>query len=163
MEIRLAKRSDYQQCVNLNKSLFSTGKWPNFLEARIADARMYVAGADGQVVGFITFETNFVGCLYVSLLTVHPDFRRKGVARRLIEKVATHSWNGKLFSSTEEDNEVSRKMHVALGFRMSGYIDNLPQPTREVIYYKELSPNTYGIPLPIPEARKAQLPDEMTC
>jgi hypothetical protein len=29
-------------------------------------------------------------------------------------------------------------MHEALGFRRSGYIENLPQPTREVIYFKNL-------------------------
>ena len=101
---------------------------------------MYVAVDANRVVGFITFETNFIGCLYISLLMVHPDCRRRGIARKMIEMVATHSENAKLFSSTEADNEISIKMHEALGFIKSGYVDNLPQQTRELIYYKNLRP-----------------------
>ena len=100
--------------------------------------RMYAAVDEDRIAGFVTFEMNFIGCLYISLLVVHPDYSRRGIARDMIERVAEHSKNGKLFSSTEEDNDISIAMHEALGFRKSGYIDNLPQPSREIIYYKEL-------------------------
>ncbi|MBI5116998.1 GNAT family N-acetyltransferase [Candidatus Poribacteria bacterium] len=138
MEIRIARPNDLEPCINLNKALYGKGKWPEFLRQRIEDTRMYVTEHEGRVVGFIAFETNFIGCLFISLLSVHAELRRKGIARRMIEKVAAHSKNGKLFSSTEEDNEISIKMHEALGFRRSGYIDNLPQPRREIIYYRDV-------------------------
>ena len=138
MEIRVANEAEYDTCVELDKTVMGTDKRKDFLRRRIEHRRMYVAVIEGHVVGFITFETNFVGCLYISLLLVHPDFRRRGIARKLVETVASHSRDGRLFSSTEEDNEVSIKMHEALGFRTSGYIENLPQPQREIIYYKYL-------------------------
>jgi hypothetical protein len=31
-------------------------------------------------------------------------------------------------------------MHTALGFSPSGYIDNLPQGVRELLFYKRLAP-----------------------
>jgi len=46
----------------------------------------------------------------------------------------------RLFSSTEETNAVSIQMHTALGFSPSGYIDNLPQGYRELLFYKRLAP-----------------------
>ncbi len=133
MELRIATEDDHEQCAELHRIVVGSDKRRRFLRQRIGHRRMYVAADGSRVVGLITFETNFIGCLYISLLLVHPDFRRRGIARRLIEKVARHSMNGKLFSSTEEDNEVSVKMHEALGFRRSGYIGNLPQPTSEII------------------------------
>jgi len=71
-------------------------------------------------------------------LIVHPDFRRRGIARSLVDVVAIHSHDGRLFSSAMEDNKISLKMHEALGFRRSGYIDNLPQLTREIFLFKEV-------------------------
>jgi len=139
MKMRKAAKEDYKRCAELDRSIFGTDKRKEFLRLRIQAKRMYVAECDNRIVGFATFETDFIGCLFVSLLLVHPDFRRRGIARKLIEKVASHSKNGRLFSSTEEDNEVSIKMHEALGFRRSGHVDNLPQQARELIYFKELA------------------------
>lgn len=138
MRIRKAAKEDYERCAELDRSIFGTDKRKEFLRLRIQAKRMYVAEYEGRIVGFATFEPDFIGCLFVSLLLVHPDFRRRRIARKLIESVASHSKNGRLFSSTEEDNEVSIKMHEALGFRRSGYVDNLPQQARELIYFKEL-------------------------
>lgn len=139
MEIQRAEKDDLEECVKLNELAFKKDR-RKFLEQRIRHQRMYVDKDANRVVGLITFETNFIGCLYISLLMVHPDCRRRGIARKMIEKAATHSENGKLFDSTEADNEISIKMHEALGFIRSGYVDNLPQQVRELIYYKELSP-----------------------
>ena len=138
MEIVLADKKDYKQCVALDKLIFATDKRKEFLRRRIERKRMYVATQDDRVVGLITYEPDFFGCLFISLLLVHPDFRRTGIARSLIEKAANHSADGRIFSSTDEDNEISLKMHEALGFCRSGYIENLPQPHREIILFKEL-------------------------
>jgi GNAT superfamily N-acetyltransferase len=131
---------DYKECVDLHRLVVRTDRG-EFLEERIQAGRMYVAVMRGRVVGFATFETNFIGCLYVSLLMTHPDFRRKGIARRLMDAVAKHSKDGRIFSSTEADNAVSIQMHEALGFRRSGHIDNQPQVQREIIFCKALPPD----------------------
>ena len=101
-----------------------------------------MAEAEGRIVGLITYETEWLGQFYVSLICVHPGYRRRGVARRLFGAVEARCETGRLFSSTEEDNHVSIKMHEALGFRRSGYVENLPQPTREIIYSKRVEPGT---------------------
>ena len=138
MEIRTANRGDFEGCLALHKIVVGADSRVDFLSERVTAGRMYIAVDEGRVVALITFENNFVGCLYISLLLVHPDHRRRGIARALVERVAAHSKNGKLFSSTEADNDISVRMHEALGFRQSGYIDNLPQVVREIIYYKDI-------------------------
>jgi len=62
------------------------------------------------------------------------------VARALYQTVERMSPSPRLFSSTEETNAVAIQMHTALGFHASGYIDNLPQGYRELLFYKRLAP-----------------------
>jgi ribosomal protein S18 acetylase RimI-like enzyme len=146
MEIRLAAEKDYERCIELDILIMGTDKRKDYFRRHIRDETMYVTveqsrakkQAGNLIVGLVAFDPHFIGCLYISLLIVHPDFRRKGIARSLVDVVATHSKDGRLFSSTEEDNEISLKMHEALGFRRSGSIENLPQPTREIFFFKEV-------------------------
>jgi GNAT superfamily N-acetyltransferase len=140
MIIRLAEQKDSEQCQELDALVSGIHSRARFLEQRIRHRRMYVALESARLVGLITFETNFIDCLYISLVLVRPNFRRRGIARALIERVAEHSKDGKLFSSTEIDNAISIGMHLVLGFRPSGYIDNLPQGKRELIFCKDLPP-----------------------
>jgi hypothetical protein len=76
----------------------------------------------------------------VSLVPVRQDRRRWCVARALFEAVEQISPSSRLFSSTEETNAPSIRMHTALGFRPSGHIDNLPQGYWELLFYKRLQP-----------------------
>jgi L-amino acid N-acyltransferase YncA len=52
--------------------------------------------------------------------------------------VEAQSPGPRLFSSTEETNVAAIRMHRALGFIESGYIDNLPQGYRELLFFKRL-------------------------
>ena len=75
---------------------------------------------------------------------MREKLRRHGVARALYRMVEEISPSPRVFSSTEETNAVSIKMHTALGFVPSGYIDNLPQGYRELLFYKRLRPSSVG-------------------
>ncbi len=136
MEIRLAGKEDHLKCAELDKLVFGSDKRMEFLNLRIQRREIFVATREDSVVGFIAFGPYLIGCMFISLLITHPDHRRGGIARRLVEKISAHCVDGRLFSSTEEDNVISLKTHEALGFRRSGYIENLPQPTKEIILFK---------------------------
>jgi len=64
----------------------------------------------------------------------------EGPSRALFRAVEEMSPSPRLYSSTEETNGVSIRMHTALGFTPSGHIDNLPQGYRELLFYKRLHP-----------------------
>jgi len=100
-----------------------------------------VVAADGhEVVGMVAYRTDWFQCTMISLVSVRKDRRLSGVARALYRRVEEMSPSPRLFSSTEETNGGSIKMHTALGFTPSGYIDNLPQGYRELLFYKRLHP-----------------------
>ena len=72
----------------------------------------------------------------------HAHTQVRGVARALYRTVEGMSPSPRLYSSTEETNSVAIQMHTALGFVPSGYIDNLPQGYRELLFYKRLRPSS---------------------
>jgi L-amino acid N-acyltransferase YncA len=100
--------------------------------------RHHVLVADDD--GMIAYCTDFFQCTFVSLVSVDKEHRMRGVVRRLFRAVEEMSPSPRLFSSTEETNSDSIRMHTALGFTPSGHIDNLPQGYRELLFYKRLRP-----------------------
>jgi predicted GNAT superfamily acetyltransferase len=99
-----------------------------------------VAEEASAVIGCLAFRTDWFQCTFVSLVAVAEESRRRGVARALFKRVEDLSPGPRLYSSTEETNAASIRMHTALGFQPSGHIDNLPQGYRELLFYKRLRP-----------------------
>lgn len=101
---------------------------------------LLVAEEAGDVVGVLAYRTDWFQCTLVGLVSVRGDRRRRGVARALYKMVEDVSPGPRLYSSAEETNTVGIRMHAALGFVPSGYVDHLPQGYRELLFYKRLSP-----------------------
>ncbi len=87
----------------------------------------FIAYADAEKAGFLEVSireyadgcrTNHVG--YIEGIFVKPELRRRGISRLLIEKAET--WfraRGctEMASDAELDNDISLKMHAAMGFQ----------------------------------------------
>ena len=140
MEIRSGEPRDVEAMAPLAAHVVGAGRAEAFLRSYLDRHHVLVAEADGRMVGVIAFRDDWFQCAFVSLVSVHKDYRRRGVARALYERVAGMTTTPRLFSSTEETNGVSIRMHAALGFVPSGHIDNLPQGYRELLFYKRLAP-----------------------
>src|SRR6266478_5966769 len=81
--------------------------------------------------------TDATGCAELAALVIGED--RAGPFFKSVEAVSP---SPRVFSSTEETNAASIRMHTALGFQPSGHIDNLPQGTRELLFYKRIPPRS---------------------
>ena len=138
VEIRDGRPEDIPVCAALAVDLIGPRRGRAFMEAAVDRQQLLVAGDNGSVVGFLAYRTDWFNCTFVSLVAVKPEHHRKGVARALYRAVEAQSPSPRLFSSTEETNAASIRMHSALGFTASGYIDNLPQGCRELLFYKRL-------------------------
>ncbi|MBI2555549.1 MAG: GNAT family N-acetyltransferase [Candidatus Rokubacteria bacterium] len=138
VEIRSAQFDDVPACAALAVELIGPRRGRAFMEAAVDRQQLLVAGDNGSVVGFLAYRTDWFNCTFVSLVAVTPEHRRKGVARALYGAVEAQSPSPRLFSSTEETDAASIRMHSALGFTASGYIENLPQGCRELLFYKRL-------------------------
>ncbi len=140
IEIRLPRLADATPCADLAAQVIGTERAGAFIKSHLERHHLIVAEADGEVIGFLAYRTDWFQCTFVTLTVVREDYRRRGIAREFFKSVEVVSPTPRLFSSTEETNAVSIRMHTALGFTPSGHVDNLPQGTRELLFYKRIPP-----------------------
>jgi predicted GNAT superfamily acetyltransferase len=138
MRIRSPEPGDTHLIVGLAASVVGDQRAAALVRSHSERGELLVAEDDAETVGFLAYRTDWFQCTFVSLVVVAERARRQGVARALFEAVEHRSLSARLFSSTEETNAVSIRMHRALGFVASGHIDNLPQGYRELLFYKRL-------------------------
>jgi ribosomal protein S18 acetylase RimI-like enzyme len=140
MEIRSPEPDDLDALMELTAEVLGADRAGAFVRSHLDRHHVLVAGDAARVLGCLAFRTDWFQCTFVSLVSVHKDVRRRGVARALYRRVEDMSPSPRIFSSTEETNGVSIQMHTGLGFSPSGHIDNLPQGYRELLFYKRLRP-----------------------
>jgi GNAT superfamily N-acetyltransferase len=140
IEIRLPRLADAMPCSELAALVIGEERAGAFIKSHLERHHLIVAEADADVVGFLAYRIDWFQCTFVSLVVVREDFRRRGIAREFFKTVEAVSPTPRLYSSTEETNAVSIRMHAALGFTPSGHIDNLPQGSRELIFYRRVPP-----------------------
>ncbi len=140
IEIRLPRLADTTPCAALAALVIGEERAGAFIKSHLERHHLIVAEADDDIVGFLAYRTDWFQCTLVSLVVVREDYRRRGIAREFFKAVEAVSPTPRLFSSTEETNAVSIRMHAALGFAPSGHIDNLPQGPRELVFYRRIPP-----------------------
>ena len=140
MEIRSPESADLGALMELTANVIGAERAGPFVRSHLDRHHVLVAEEDERVAGCLAFRTDWFQCTFVTLVSVHKDFRRRGVARALYRMVEDISPSPRIFSSTEETNGVSIQMHTGLGFTPSGHIDNLPQGYRELLFFKRLRP-----------------------
>ncbi|HTO13857.1 MAG TPA: GNAT family N-acetyltransferase [Candidatus Binatia bacterium] len=138
MEIRALQPSDLEAVMALAGHVLSAERAGPFVRSHLERHHLLVSHDRDEVVGVLAYRTDWFQCTFVSLVSVRPDHRKRGIARALYRAVEGMSPSPRLYSSTEETNSVAIQMHTALGFQASGYIDNLPQGYRELLFYKRL-------------------------
>lgn len=103
----------------------------------------HVTVDDGQIIGFllgfIAHEPEKTG--YVHLVGIHPDFRRKGVGRKLYDSFAKACATAgciRLKAITTPGNEVSLRFHIAQGWDVKELDDYAGPARRRVVFTKEI-------------------------
>ena len=141
--IRRAESRDLEACAAIdapNFHIFDREKRRQHFQEMIPRGQMLLAESGGRILAYATFDPDWFGCTFLKLVVVRSTARRQGLATALIREIETrYCPSGRFFSSTEEDNEASRVLHAKLGFQPSGWLDNLPQPHREIFYFKAVS------------------------
>ncbi len=124
---------------DLDRAIVGDDSRRAFLVDAAAAGRCFVARRGTRSVGFAVFEQSFFGQGFISLLAVHPDHRRLGVATALMRRIEADCPTDKLFTSTNASNLPMQRVCEALGFVRSGRINNLDEGDPEIIYFKRPS------------------------
>ena len=125
MNIRRMTLDDLAQVVAIDTASFSL-PWPErSFRFEITDnpaSRAWVAEIDGKIVGMIVTWL-LVDDAHIATLATHPDFRRQGIARKLlIFSLQSMMSEGALTSVLEvrESNAAAQEMYRKFGFEESG-------------------------------------------
>ncbi|PEQ32408.1 GNAT family N-acetyltransferase [Bacillus cereus] len=126
---------DLDSIVHLDIDVLGDDSRRDYIKHTIDEGRYIIVKEDNSISGFLTYDTNFFGCTFLSLIIVSPAKRRQGYASSLISYMLTHSPTQKIFSSTNESNESMQTVFNANGFVRSGMIENLDEGDPEIIFY----------------------------
>ena len=125
MNISRMTLDDLAQVVAIDTASFSL-PWPErSFRFEITDnpaSRAWVAEIDGKIVGMIVAWL-LVDDAHIATLATHPDFRRQGIARKLlIFSLQSMMSEGALTSVLEvrESNAAAQEMYRKFGFEESG-------------------------------------------
>ena len=106
-----------------------------------AEHRLLVWVANDQAVGYITTAAeSFHGHPYIQFLWVHPDWRRRGIATRLMDYVEQHHIGQRVFISTESSNTPMLELLRRRGYSLAGALAGLnADGSDEVFYFNDFS------------------------
>ena len=125
-KIRLAKTTDAQAIAEMSRDLIETGLGWSWNASRvIRDIRgkhsnVVVAPDGGRVTGFAVMQY-MESEARINLLGVHPEYRRRGIGRRLVkwlEKTAMVNGNGVIYLETRLKNQQARDFYQSLGYKV---------------------------------------------
>ena len=87
---------------------------------------LLVCAEGGTVHGFVTYSSNlFYNRPFISLLCVREEYRRRGMAAALAERVLDIYDGLDVWTSTELGNEPAIRLFHKLGFSQKGRIEGL--------------------------------------
>jgi len=112
-EIRRGEPGDLAQVESIQGASPEASQWK---PADYLAFDLRVAIEDGAVAGFIVARQTGPGEWEILNMAVAPQWRRRGVARLLVESIQT-SVNGYVFLEVRQSNEAARKLYNSMGFQ----------------------------------------------
>ncbi|MEK4914954.1 GNAT family N-acetyltransferase [Bacillus sp. FSL E2-8887] len=135
MIITNAEITDLDSIGDIDIDVIGNDNRRNYIKRAIDEGTCIIAKEDNSISGFLTYDTNFFGYTFLSLIIVSPTKRRQGHASSLISYMLRHSPTQKIFSSTNKSNTNIQKVFKANGFMRSGMIENLDEGDPELIFH----------------------------
>lgn len=125
VNIRKMTEADVPAVVALDQISFSL-PWPErsfrFEVSSNPASRCWVAEVDGRVVGMIVAWL-FVDEAHIATLATHPDFRRQGIAQKLLTHTLRYTYDEGAVSSfleVRESNLAAQEMYRKFGYENTG-------------------------------------------
>ena len=114
--IRRAAESDLEDIWSIQSHAGQAAQWN---PADYLSQLCVVAMVSGTMAGFAVARSTAPDELEILNVAVDPLFRRRGVARKLIQQVLT-GYRGAVFLEVRQSNVAARKLYHSLGFETIG-------------------------------------------
>lgn len=134
--IRLATLDDYHAVCAIDSVAETSLERSGQIRSWMGSACCCVVEENGRVVAYGVLTHNFYSQPFIEMVMVGREYRRQGLATAIIRHFQSATSDSKLFSSTNMSNRPMQELFAKLGFRPSGYIDNLDEGDPEIIFYR---------------------------
>ncbi len=111
-----------------------------FIQDATQAGRCYLVETSHRVAGYAVLEYTFFQHGFVSMLYVHPDYRRRGAGAMLLQHLESLCRTPKLFTSTNLSNRPMQALLEKRGYVLSGVLHHLDEGDPELVYVKFLEP-----------------------
>ncbi len=127
--------SDIAEIAKLEKDCFSSPWSEDGLKSELTNdfARFFVAFSENKIAGYIGAHS-VIGEVYITNVAVFPEFRRQGIAKKLIATLLETGENEKAEFVTLEvrkSNFSAISLYEKLGFKAVGERKNFYEKPRE--------------------------------
>jgi ribosomal protein S18 acetylase RimI-like enzyme len=139
MTVRPATEADLEAILRIDLRPALLRKERERVAAALSRGGALVAEEDGALVGIVDLEHGFFGYAFVPLLAVHKDYRRRGIAGRLLAAAIARAHGDRVFTSTAESNAPMHDLLPKFGFTRTGVVENLDPGDREIFYVRFLA------------------------
>jgi len=136
--IRLATEKDVSVISDFDHVARQDEQRRSFIKRSVGTGKCFVVESHHQAVGYAVLEYSFYDQGFVSMLYVHPEYRRQGAGMMLIQHLESTCETPKLFTSTNLSNLPMQSLLAKLGYTLSGVIHNLDEGDPELVYVKYL-------------------------
>jgi len=137
VKIEKAKKEDIPFILEIEKNAFPT-PW-SVSQFNDSIDNIYIAKEDSAVKGFICAE-KIIDEVHILHMAVHSDYRRKGIAKRMMEKALSIPAK-KYFLEVRESNLPAQKLYNMFGFTTISKRKDYYQDNMETAYVMELKKN----------------------
>jgi len=125
--IRRAEAEDLESVAAIQSTSPEAAHWPVI---EYMQFEFTVSIRDGSIAGFLVWRPLAIGECEVLNLVVAPRFRRRGIARQLLEPLLNAA-DTQVFLEVRETNQAARMFYKSLGFQevsvRRGYYESPPE------------------------------------
>jgi tetratricopeptide (TPR) repeat protein len=136
--VERATEDDFSEVCAIDEAHMGNRDRCTWLSEQIKARHVLIAREGSLKMGFAVVNRKFFGEVFIDLLIVHPDHRRKGVASALIAYAEKTCSEPKIFTSTNQSNLPMQAVCAKLGYIRAGLIDHLDEGDPEIFYVKYL-------------------------
>ncbi|MDH7505110.1 MAG: N-acetyltransferase [Candidatus Acetothermia bacterium] len=136
--IRPATPTDISALCELDHVAQKDSRRRAFIERAVQAGNCYVVETGHLIVGYGVLEYTFYEQGFVSMLHIHPEYRRQGAGTMLMRHMESICQTSKLFTSTNLSNLPIQALLAKLGYELSGVLHHLDRGDPELVYVKFL-------------------------
>jgi ribosomal-protein-alanine N-acetyltransferase len=127
IRIRKAVEADVRAIAEIQLACPETAQWP---ASAYLNQDCWIAEVDNRVAGYLVCRAVAPDEREILNIAVHPDFRRRGLARTLLEAECNRN-RADYFLEVRASNEAARGLYSVMGFTEEGlrreYYENPPE------------------------------------